>query len=90
VIAGGRAVLSRASLVVLEFAPSHMDALSADPSVVLEFLAGFERIAISSVRGDDPPVFRPAAEVLLELKALLSAPRNGDSHYCDVFASRTV
>lgn len=90
VIAGGREVLSRASLVVLEFAPAHMHALSGDPSIVLEFLAGFERIAISSVRGDDPPVFRPAAEALLELKALLFEQRSGDSRYCDVFASRAI
>jgi FkbM family methyltransferase len=88
VIAGGREVLSRASLVVLEFAPAHMRALAGDPNVVLEFLTEFEWIAISSVRGDDPPVFRPAAEALLQLKTLLSEQRSGESRYCDVFASR--
>ena len=88
VIAGGRQVLSRVSLVVLEFAPSHMHALGADPNVVLEFLAGFERIAISSVKGDDVPVFRPAAEALPQLKTFVAESRSGDERYCDVFATR--
>jgi FkbM family methyltransferase len=88
VIAGGRKVLSRASLVVLEFAPYHMEALDGDPRVVLEFLAGFEQIAIGSASGDDSPLFRPAAEALLQLETLLSERRSGDSSYCDVFASR--
>jgi len=88
VIAGGREVLSGAGLVALEFAPGLMHALGSDPHVVLEFLAGFERIAVSSARGDDLPVFRPAREALLPLRAFLSEWRSGDARYCDVFASR--
>jgi len=90
VIAGGREVLARASLVVVEFSPEHMHALGSDPNVVLEFLAGFERIAIGSISGDEAPVFRPAAEALLQLKSFLSEWRAGDSRYCDVFASREL
>jgi FkbM family methyltransferase len=88
IIAGGREVLSRVSLIVVEFSPDHMEALGSDPNVVLEFLAGFERIAISSISGDEPPVFRPATEAVLQLKTFLSERRSGDPRYCDVFASR--
>lgn len=88
VIAGGRKVLSRAALVALEFAPHHMRALGSDPNIVLEFLAGFERIGIGSVSGDDLPAFRPATEELFRLKGLLAGWRRGESRYWDVFASR--
>ncbi|MBW4096258.1 MAG: FkbM family methyltransferase [Acidobacteria bacterium] len=88
VIAGGRDVLSRARLVALEFSPFHMQALGSDPSVVLEFLAGFEQIGIGSNRGDDLPILRPAAEAVSQLKDLLAAWRNGEQRYWDVVASR--
>jgi len=88
VIAGGRSVLSRAKLVVLEFAPGYMHELKGDPGVVLEFLAGFEQIAVGSVSGDALPIFRSATEALVQLRTLLSEWRSGDSRYYDVFASR--
>lgn len=88
VIAGGREILSRVGLVILEFAPHHMHALGSDPSVVLEFLAGFERIGIGTSRGDDLPVFHPPAEALSRLRTLLANSHSGDVRYCDVFAFR--
>jgi hypothetical protein len=88
VIAGGHSVLSRAKLVVIEFAPGYMHELNGDPGVVLEFLEGFEQIAVGSISGDDLPIFRPATEALVQLKTLLSEWRSGDSRYYDVFASR--
>jgi FkbM family methyltransferase len=88
VIAGGRGVLSRASLVVLEFSPPHMRAVGSDPHIVLEYLAGFTRIGLRTVRGSGIPALQSAAEAVGFLEAKFAAWKRGDVTYWDVFATR--
>jgi FkbM family methyltransferase len=88
VIAGGQAVLSRASLVVLEFSPFHMQAVGSDPRIVLKYLADFPRIGLRSVRDSGIPTFQPAADAVHFLEEKLAAWKDGDQTYWDVFAFR--
>jgi FkbM family methyltransferase len=88
IIAGGRAVLSRASLVVLEFSPLHMRAVGSNPQIILEYLAGFPRIGLRPARGSGIPAFQPAAEAIGFLEAKYAAWKEGDFTYWDVFATQ--
>ena len=88
VIAGGREVLSHVGLLAIEFCPYRMRTLGSDPDVVLDFLSTFARLAVGTVKGDDLPAFRPAADALSELRSFLATSREGDSDYRDVFAVR--
>lgn len=89
VISGGERVLSRASFVVLEFSPYHMDLLGSDPEIVFRFLSGFRQIGIASLRGNDLPTPQPVAEAISSLRQKLAAWRKGDQTYWDIFAYRT-
>lgn len=88
VIAGGSAVLARASLVVLEFSPFHMRALGSDPRIVLDFLSGFASIGLRPVRGDSMPALQPAVDAVRFLDKRLAEWTQGDVTYWDVIASR--
>lgn len=88
VIAGGSRVLSRASIVVLEFCPNHMQTIGSDPDVIFEFLSDFHAIGVASRKGDDLPKPIPATEALSHLRDQASLLRHGDNNYWDVFAFR--
>jgi FkbM family methyltransferase len=94
VVKGGRDVLSRVELLVIEFCPGAMRTLGGNPQVVLDYLSMFNRLAVCAARENDVPVFRPAHEGLAELGQFLAtadrAGRAGETAYRDVFAVREL
>ncbi len=50
VLAGGSSTFAQVEALVLEFSPYHMAKLSADGSQVLDYLAGFKRLALHQRR----------------------------------------
>jgi FkbM family methyltransferase len=88
VIAGGRNVLSRAGLVVLEFAPWHMRALGGDYRAVVDYLGQFDRLAIVDPESDETPVFASAREVSARLHEIARAGAGDALLYVDVIARR--
>jgi FkbM family methyltransferase len=79
VVQGGRAVLERADVVIMEYAPYWMERMGADRNVVLDFLRGRPEVAIAFGE-HDPPVRYSGVDAVGELSGLPS----DNSTYVDV------
>ena len=90
IIAGGRETLARAGLAVLEFSPMLMDRLGGDPEIVLEYLAGFDRVAVTPGESDAPLAFGPAADACATLRAAYARSRAVPGVHFDVYAERVI
>jgi FkbM family methyltransferase len=90
VISGGGTVLAGASFVTLEFVPFLMERMGGDPKIVLDFLAGFDRLGIGSPEGDDAPVMTSPPAVLSKLQNMVKRRKSNPEDYCDVFAARNA
>jgi len=88
VILGGRRTLAKVEALAMEFAPHHMAQLKADESVVLDYLAGFARIAIRSGESDDELIFRQPSEAVPTLRQFFSEASPDETRYLDVYALR--
>lgn len=89
VVAGGRSVLSRASLVILEFSPYHLVSMGSDPSIIFEYLSTFENIGLIPSSRDTLPKMKPWREVKPELERALShGAEGGHRYFFDVVAMR--
>jgi FkbM family methyltransferase len=90
VVAGGRAVLSRASIVILEFSPYHLVSMGSDPSIIFDFLSTFENIGLIPSSSSTLPIMKSWREVKPELeRALAQGAAGGHRHFFDVVAMRT-
>ena len=89
VIAGGQKVLAKAGLLVMEFCPFLMGQLGGDPDVVIQAMAGFDRIAVMSGGKAETPNFvsTAAAQTILRDKLRTAAASDGD--YLDIMAVRS-
>jgi FkbM family methyltransferase len=88
VIAGGRATLDRIDALILEFSPYHMAQLNADVGIVLDYLAGFARLATVPGGSDTRSVFAPASDVLDGLRRFAKEAIASDEAHFDVHALR--
>lgn len=88
IINGGRMVLARARLVVMEFSPFMIAQLGGDPEVVITYLSEFERIALVAGESKEDLVFRPAATACAELRQTFARARADEADYLDIYAER--
>ena len=88
VIAGGRAVFARAGLVALEFCPYLMRQLGGDPGIVIDLLAGFDRVAVLHGGSADALSYRPPADARRTLRDKLATAAASDADYLDIVAIR--
>jgi len=89
VIAGGRAIMDQAGLVVMEFSPSMMMGMGGDVSIVLDYLATFSQIAIAKGDAHEAIRFRPAVESCEKLHHFNSVSKFDANAYLDVYALRS-
>ena len=88
VIAGGRQVFAKAGLIALEFCPYLMKQLGGDPKIVIDLVAGFDRVALMSDTANEIPSYMSAdaASAMLEQKLVTALPSGGD--FLDILAYR--
>jgi FkbM family methyltransferase len=94
VVAGGRGVFARAGLIEMEFCPYLMRQLGGDPGIVIDLVAGFDRITVfdrvavmSGSKSETPCCLSPdAARATLELKLRTAA--DTDEDYIEICAIR--
>jgi FkbM family methyltransferase len=91
VIGGGRATLSQADTILLEWSPYSMARLGGNPRVVLEFLeANFQygEIEHTDARKGEPGSRGPMREITAQLAGTIEAWKNDPSQYVDVIGVR--
>lgn len=89
IFAGGAAVLAEASLLSLEFSPSHMRRLHGDVDFELQFLAGhFSEGTITAGDSEARASPRPIGEIVSELRRHWEDPAIG-KRYFDVVVWRS-
>lgn len=88
IVAGGRQVFDRAGLVVMEFCPFLMRQLGGDPEIVIQFLAGFDRVAVVADETDVRPEYHSVSDAQDILRRKLRTARNVDYDYVDIIARR--
>jgi FkbM family methyltransferase len=90
VIAGGKGVFAKAGLIAMEFCPYLMRQLGGDPGIVIELVAGFDRVAIMPGGMTETPCYVSPAEARSKLEQKLRNARDSDSDYLDILAVRAV
>jgi FkbM family methyltransferase len=88
IIAGGHKVLAKADLLVFEFCPFLMRQLGGDPEILIDLVAGFERVAVTRGGKPDHPSFERPAQASTVLRKKLVMPSDTDQDYLDVIAVR--
>jgi FkbM family methyltransferase len=68
VLAGGASTLARVDALAIEFSPFHMALLNADGTKIVDYLAGFARLACVTGDSDEPLEFGPTEPVLERLR----------------------
>ena len=89
VVAGGKGVFARAGLIAIEFCPYLMRQLGGDPGIVIDLVAGFDRVAIIGGGKTEAPCYGSpiVARELLENK--LQTAADTDEDYLDILAVRS-
>jgi FkbM family methyltransferase len=88
VILGGQNTLAKVEALAIEFQPYHMAQLGADTSVVLDYLAGFARIAVVTGEAVSDLVFSAPSEALETLRQFVDDAAHDERRYLDVYALR--
>jgi hypothetical protein len=83
-------VFARAGLVAMEFCPHLMRQLGGDPNIVIDLMAGFDRVAIMSGGKAEALRYTSAGEARSALEHKLRTARDTDEDYLDIVAVRTV
>jgi FkbM family methyltransferase len=88
VIAGGRKVLARAGMLAMEFCPYLMRQLGGDPGVVIDLVAGFDRIALMKPAVPETPRYVSSAEACRVLEHEVRTGVGSAGDYFDILAIR--
>jgi len=90
VIAGGAAVLARASILAIEFCPYLMRQLGGDPATVIALIVGFERVAVMPGGVTETPVFVTPQQAQAMLRHKVETATDSDGDYVDILAVRSA
>ena len=88
VVAGGKGVFAKAGLVSMEFCPYLMRQLGSDPGIVMDLVAGFDRVAIMDKTWT--PRYCSPGEAREMLESKLRTAADTDEDYLDILATRNV
>lgn len=88
IIAGGQKVFAKAGLVAIEFCPFLMRQLGGDPEVVIDYLSGFDSVAIMPGGRSVQPRYSTFSEAQRTLKEKLLTATDNDGDYLDILATR--
>jgi FkbM family methyltransferase len=86
VVAGGQGVFARAGLISMEFCPYLMRQLGGDPGIVMDLVAGFDRVAILETW---TPQYCSPSEARKMLENKLRTAADTDEDYLDILAVRS-
>ncbi len=89
IIAGGQKVLAKAGFLAIEFCPFLMKQLNGDPNVVIDFLSGFDRVAVMSGGLAETPDFVSPEEAQRILRLKVQTAEPSDEDYLDIMAIRS-
>lgn len=88
VIEGGRSVLDRTGLLLMEFCPFLMRQLGGDPRVVIDLVGQFDRVAVMAGDGAERPDYLAPGEAQSRLVRKLETAAPSDGDYLDIIARR--
>ena len=88
IVAGGKGVFARAGLIAMEFCPYLMRQLGGDPGIVVDLVAGFDRVAVMGGGKTEAPSYVSPGEARSALEHKLRTARDTDEDYLDVMAAR--
>jgi FkbM family methyltransferase len=90
VISGGQKTLARAGALAIEFCPAMIEQVGGSVDTVLDFLAGFERLALLPGESDGALVFGPSEDGCARLRAFCGQVGHDEREYINVYARRQV
>jgi FkbM family methyltransferase len=88
VVAGGKGVFARAGLIAMEFCPYLMRQLGGDPGIVIDLVAGFDRVAVMGGGKAEAPRYGSPGEAKEMLENKLRIAADTDEDYLDILAAR--
>jgi FkbM family methyltransferase len=68
VLAGGPRICDLAELAIVEFSPYNMNRMQSDPTIILDFLRSFSKVAIYETEEADPRATLSGAEAVIYLQ----------------------
>ena len=89
VVGGGKGVFARAGLIAMEFCPYLMRQLGGEPGLVVDLVAGFDRVAIMAGGKTEAPRYGSAIEAREILESKLRTAADTDEDYLDILAIRS-
>ena len=90
VVAGGKGVFARAGLIAMEFCPYLMRQLGGDPTIVMDLVAGFDRVAVTRVSKPGALCYVRPDEALAMLEHKLRTAADTDEDDLDILAVRSA
>ena len=90
IIVGGRAILKQVSLMVLEFQPYLIAQLGGDPDEVIQYISGFDRVAVLPGESEGDLVYNTADKACETMREVYKAAKDDVFTYVDVYAERSV
>lgn len=88
VIAGGRKVLDRSDLLIIEFSPFHIAKLDGDKNTIIDCLRTFTKIAITPGESDAELIYEDAKSACDWLDRFFDEAKHDEHVFKDIYAKR--